>query len=481
MSTIDSLLAALDQALVVTASGKVRIKNETQLRAKIDLLATKSALGLPPEQEAARWLIWETALALGIVPASIQGLYAARGRGETPVNFSVPAINLRALSYDCARAVFRAANALEVGALIFEIARSEIGYTAQRPAEYSASVLAAAIKEGYRGPVFIQGDHFQIGHKKYAANPEAEVGAVRDLIAEAIAAGFYNIDIDTSTLVDLSKPTIPEQQALNTRLCAELTAYIRQLQPKGITISVGGEIGEVGGKNSTEAELRAFLDGYRADLLAQPTPPRTPRGSLTGISKISIQTGTSHGGVVLPDGSIATVAVDFDTLKHLSGVARRDYGLAGAVQHGASTLPENAFSKFPECETCEVHLATGFQNTFYDKLPETLRAEIYDWLKTNAAEERKPNDTDEQFFYRSRKKAIGPFKDKAWNLPDTDRQAIGAAWEKQFRFLFEQLNVVYTRALVEKHTEPVLVHKKLADLHLGAKEKEAEDVSGLAD
>src|SRR3712207_7686140 len=55
----------------------------------------------------------------------------------------------------------------------------------------------------FRGPVFIQGDHFQINAKKYAADPEPEVEAVRAIAREAIAAGFYNIDIDTSTLVDL--------------------------------------------------------------------------------------------------------------------------------------------------------------------------------------------------------------------------------------------------------------------------------------
>ena len=73
---------------------------------------------------------------------------------------------------------------------------------------------------------------------------------MRDLALEAMAAGFFNIDIDSSTLVDLSKPTIAEQQALNTSICAELTAFIRKNQPKGIEVSVGGEIGEVGTKNS---------------------------------------------------------------------------------------------------------------------------------------------------------------------------------------------------------------------------------------
>ncbi len=86
---------------------------------------------------------------------------------------------------------------------LFEIARSEIGYTKQRPIEYSAVVLAAAIKEGFKGPVFIQGDHFQLVRKNYLADPKPETDYIRGLIKEAIEADFYNIDIDSSTLVDL--------------------------------------------------------------------------------------------------------------------------------------------------------------------------------------------------------------------------------------------------------------------------------------
>lgn len=478
-TTLKALLAEMQGALHVTAAGKLKVKDEAKLQANIDLLAYKSALGQGDEVGTARWIIWEAAQALGIYPASINELYLARGRGETPANFTVPAMNLRAMTYDCARAVFRTAAALNAGAFIFEIARSEMTYTSQRPAEYSASLLAAAIKEGYRGPVFIQGDHCQINHKKYLANPEAEVQAVKELIAEAIAGGFYNIDVDTSTLVDINQPTIPEQQAENTRRCAEITAYIRELEPKGVTVSVGGEIGEVGGHNSNEAELRAFMDGYKADLLNMPVKGRKKRGGPAGISKISVQTGTSHGGTVLPDGTIAQVAVDFETLKRLSYVARTEYGLAGAVQHGASTLPENAFSKFPECETCEIHLATNFQNMLYDRLPSDLKNEIYEWVRTNAADERKASDTEDQFLYKSRKKAIGPFKAQVWNLPAEVKGEITTAWEKQFAFLFEQLNIKDTRELALKHTSKVAVRKTLADF--GAADKGGEDVEGLAD
>jgi len=472
------LLASVEHAVSVTPGGKLKLRDDATLKTNIRKLAEKSALGNPIEQGTARWLIWESALALGIYPSSIQGLYAARGRGELPVSFTVPAMNLRAMTFDCARAVFRAAERLDAAAMLFEIARSEMSYTFQRPSEYVSSVLAAAIAEGYQGPVFIQGDHFQVNHKKYLANPQAEIDAVKELAVEAIAAGFYNIDVDTSTLVDISQPTIPEQQRDNTRRCAELTAYIRGLEPKGVTISIGGEIGEVGTRNSTEQELRAFMDGFKADLLEETVKGRHSRNTV-GISKISIQTGTSHGGVVNPDGSMAEVNVDFDTLKRLSFVARQEYGLAGAVQHGASTLPEDKYKHFPLCETAEIHLATNFMTMCFNRLPPELLAEIYDWTRVNAADERKATDTEMQFIYKSRKKAVGPFKAQMWNLPEEQRAVICAAWEAQFYFLFEQLNIKDTRALVDQHIKPVAIHKTLADY--GAAQKEAEDVTGLAD
>jgi len=468
-SKLDELLESL-AGIAARRKDRLIVKNEKQLPGKIDGLMEKAVFGEAEAKSAARWIIWETAQALGVRPASIHEFYKAVGRGEIAKIFTVPAINLRMLAYDSARAVFRAARKLDVGALIFEIARSEIGYSDQRPAEYATAVLGAAIREGFRGPLFIQGDHFQISAKKYAASPEAEVKAIRDLITEAVAAGFYNVDIDTSTLVDISKPTLDEQQKSNYELCLDFTKFIREHEPKGVTISVGGEIGEVGQKNSTPEDLDAFMKGYNAK-----------RGGLLGISKISIQTGTSHGGVVLPDGTLARVAIDFEVLKFLGKKARQEYGLGGAVQHGASTLPESAFHKFVEAGTCEVHLATAFQNLIieHEAVPETLRQEMYEWVKVHAADERKPMDTDAQFFYKSRKKAVGPFKKQFWSLPADAREAIGASLEKTFTFLFEQLNVGGTTDIVKKFIKAPEMRQPLPAG--GVKGAKGESVEGLAD
>jgi fructose/tagatose bisphosphate aldolase len=358
-----------------------------------------------------------------------------------------------------------------VGALIFEIARSEIGYTDQRPDEYLSVVMAAAIKEGYRGPVFVQGDHFQVNAKKFKADPKAEVQAVSDLVEESIKAGFYNIDIDTSTLVDLSPPTVDEQQRNNYEVCANVTAFIREREPDGITISVGGEIGEIGEKNSDETELRAFMDGYYRSL---------PQG-MTGLSKISIQTGTSHGGVPLPDGTLAQVKIDFNVIKELSKVGREAYGMAGAVQHGASTLPDEAFNQFVQNEAAEVHLATGFQNIVYDHegFPADLRQRMYDHIKTAHANEKKEGQTEEQFIYKTRKKGLGPFKAELWELAEDVRGAIRTSLEEKFGFLFDQLNVGNTMDVAARYAPYIEIHKSLEDY--GVEERAEEDTSELAD
>jgi fructose-bisphosphate aldolase, class II len=400
------------------------------------------------EKEHARWLLWELGQAAGVHPSSIQDLYMARGRGQVH-GFTVPAINVRGMAYDTARAIFRTAIKMKAGAFILEIARSEIAYTDQRPAEYVAVMLAAALREGFRGPVFIQGDHFQVNAKKYAANPGPEVDAVKSLAREAIASGFYNIDIDTSTLVDISKPTLDEQQRLNYEVGADILQTVRSLQPTGVTVSVGGEIGEVGTQNSTVEELRAYMDGFNRSL-----PPE-----MAGLSKISVQSGTSHGGVVLADGSIADVKLDLDTLQRLSKVARDEYGLSGAVQHGASTLPDTAFNNFPKRETAEIHLATNFQNMLYDHMPAELRAAIYDWLSTNAKDERKPTDSDEQFYYKTRKKALGPFKEQLWSLPDGAKAVLAKAYDEKFTFLFGQLAIGNTAPIVAQFVKPLVIHR----------------------
>ena len=436
--------------MVSLSNGSVHLENADKLRGTpLDTLVTNSVLNPNGEIRGhCRYIIKSVAQELGIISASIQDLYDARGHGKNK-GYTVPALNIRGLPYEMSRAIFRTAKATDCGAFIFEIAKSEIGYTLQRPHELMAVILGAAIQEQFTGPVFVQGDHFQINAKKYHENRDKEVNGLKALIDEAIQAGFYNIDIDTSTLVTLDPEDVKEQQRLNYEVGVELTSFVREKEPEGITVSVGGEIGEVGKENSNEAELRAYMDYFNEDL-AKINP------SYKGISKISIQTGTSHGGVPLPDGSVAEVQLDFETLENLSRISREDYHLAGAVQHGASTLPSDLFHKFPELETAEIHLATNFQNMIYDSahFPADFKQEIYTHLRQSCADEKKDDMTDEQFIYKTRKKGFGPFRPQFWNLPDKVKVEIGKELESEFHFLFNKLNAQNTTQAVREAGSP---------------------------
>lgn len=178
----------------------------------------------------------------------------------------------------------------------------------------------------------------------------------------------------------------------------------------------------------------------------------------------------------MADGTIAKVKLDFEVLETISKVAREAYGLAGAVQHGASTLPPEVFDRFPKTGTAEIHLATEFQNMIYDQLAAPFKEEIYTYLRDACKDEMKAGQTDEQFIYKTRKKALGPFKRRFWELSPEMRQNIGRVLEEKFESLFGKLNVIRTREAVQKTVKPIQIGFALRD-EIGAAEAESKNAS----
>jgi fructose/tagatose bisphosphate aldolase len=466
----ESIASIIDRTVVINGD-RVSVLNETKLRDNvIDELVHQAVFGDLKDRPVARWLIWEIGQELGIRSSSIHSVYIARGRKVIPNGFTVPAMNFRGMAYDTARALFKAANQANTKAFICELARGEMGYTDQTPAEYVICMIAGAIKEGYTGPLFIQGDHFQPKCSIEPGVPDpGEIDTISKLIKDALDAGFYNIDIDASTLVDLGKPTVAEQQAPNVHYTAEFIDLIRSLEPAGMTVSVGGEIGHIGGKNSTVEDFTTYMNGL------------VDRGGDQAlISKISVATGTSHGGVVNPDGSLAQVQVDFNVLKDITAVAQDEYNIGGTVQHGASTLPENMLHLFPPTGSVEIHLATGFQNMLMDHLefPKPLLQEMYAWIDRTKQEEREEGQTIEQFHYKLRKKCWGAFKQATWDLSDSTKQALRNALTDKFLLIFKELGVNNQADIIMEHTPVHEIHKEVVDFAVPAPIKE---VVGLSD
>jgi len=467
---LPSSVAKLIKGMVEVREGKVVSVVENKLESEgWNVVMEKAVFGSEEEKAAAKWLIWEVGQYVGVRPASINDLYMARGKKEVGLNFTVPAMNLRGMGYDMARAVFKTARRLKVGVLICELARSEMGYTDQPPAEYATMMIAGAIREGWRGGLPIQGDHFQAKAAGPGEPKEGEIESIKQLTKEAMELGFYNIDIDMSTLVDLEKPTEVKQQKGNIKYSLEMAKFIRENEAEGVRVSLGGEIGHIGGKNSTIEDFEAYIEGFNQGL----------GKGMVGMSKISIATGTHHGGVVLADGSLADVPVDFKVLGDVSKACRKA-GISGSVQHGASTLPDEYFKEFPKAEAIEVHLATGFQNIMMDhpRFPKELLKEMYSWLDKEKAEERKEDQTDEQFHYKLRKKAWGEFKKECWQIDKEVKEEIREALEKRFEFMFKELKVVNTEEMAKQWIKGVEAHKTVADFR---GKKEVEEVKGLAD
>lgn len=405
---------------------------------KIDQLAYQ--LAFEQNKEIYFQEIKKIALEKKIFPASLFSLYQKFAK-EQIKEMTIPAINIKTLTYDIACLLFNLIKSLKLGPIIFELARSEISYTNQTPKEYAGIILAAAVKENYQGPVFIQADHYQVNLLRYQKEPSNEIEELKKLIKESIEAGFYNIDIDASTLVNLEKPTLKQQQEKNYQLTAFFTKYIRKIEPKKIKITIGGEIGHIGGKNTTVKEFETFMKGYLSQIQNSKFNSQNEK-KIEGISKISIQTGSTHGGIPLPDGKLAKVNIDFNLIKKIGEIARKKYHLGGVVQHGASTLPEELFSLFPKFNTLEIHLGTEFLNIVFDQLPKGIRKEIYSWIKTNLKSEWKKDWTEEQFIYKIRKKALKIFKKNLWLMNSNEKKPIIIALKEKFTRIFKNLNVV---------------------------------------
>ena len=177
-----------------------------------------------------------------------------------------------------------------------------------------------------------------------------------------------------------------------------------------------------------------------------------------GLSKISVQSGTTHGGVVLADGTIADVKIDLDTLERLSKVARDEYGLAGAVQHGASTLPDTAFHNFPKRETAEIHLATNFQNMLYDTSRPTARRDLR--VARREREGRaKVDRLRRAVLLQDAQEGARSVQEADLGCSRTRRPSSRKAYDEKFAFLFDQLAIGNTAAIVAQFVKPTPIHR----------------------
>ena len=93
--------------------------------------------------------------------------------------------------------------------------------------------------------------------------------------------------------------------------------------------------------------------------------------------------------------------------------------------------------------------------------PSDFKEEIYTHLRKKFASEKKSDQTDEQFIYKTRKKGFGEFKSQFWGLSNDIREGIGKELESKMDFLFDKLAVKNTKDSVTKTVEIVPIQPNL--------------------
>ncbi|MFA5878942.1 MAG: class II fructose-bisphosphate aldolase, partial [Candidatus Margulisiibacteriota bacterium] len=408
-------------------------KEDYTLQSKAHKLFQLIMAGSPEEIKEAVTEINALAARAGIASESIQDHYADKSRGKSKY-VTVPAINGRQFTHLLVYAALEANKKLGTSKnqpVIFELAKSESGYTGQSAEKYTALVKLGYLMAGARNQkIYVQGDHFQVDRVKFwqelakagfvgaksnlnkeeisnldavnkAQTADAKLAyyqnvtkfldqsaAVKEIVnlsRDAIKAGYRNIDIDSSVLERLTGTPFLKQE-WNGLVCAYLISKIRQMEKEldiKKTLSLGGEVGEIGKDSTSKEDFEAYFKVMK-DYLAYLGK------DLLGPSKFAVTTGTAHGGVRDPKtGQIMRkVPIRFDILQNFSDNIKNPW-VTGAsrlvtVQHGASTLDPELYKGFAAIGVGEVHLATEYQlitlNVLKEKAPEVYKKMIANLL-----------------------------------------------------------------------------------------------------
>lgn len=356
-----------------------------------------------------RWLIKAIGQSLNIFSSSTHGLQnilnpPARKKMKTPV------LQTPHLSYDIARAVFQAIQKHHMGPVIFELGESSMESENQSPGEFSATIFAAAIREEYQGPIFIQAHHIQVNTESFQRAPDKEIQKLKNLIIESIATGIYNLWINGFSISHSPQTRQVKTQNPSSQLLAVATDIIRLHEPKNLDISIGGGVKVSGDSKTFEKDIISFLDEYRENL-------QKIGENINGISKISFQ----------PFEEIPT-EIHLMLMNH--------YGLNGRVPLNSSNFSKEVLEDFSGIGGMEFPLNMPFHSLFIDHadLPENIRKTLIGSLSNPSI---------------STNNAI---KKTLWTLPDTLRENIRNQFVEKIIFFFKTFKTTNALEDLQRNT-----------------------------
>lgn len=307
--------------------------------------------------------------------------------------------------------IMRAAKELNA-AVLFEIAKSEVGYTGQSPQEFYDKITGIASELDFNTPYAIHGDHITIKE-----NTLEDIAKAKELIEAEVAAGFTSYAIDASH--NFNFDGLNEREQLSDNI--DITVKLADLIPKDVCLEV--EVGEVGRNNAdgtkkltTVAEAVAFIEalqeqGVKPDLLA-------------------INNGTVHGNIFDKVGNIVEqVGIDIETTKEIAD-AIKPLGVRIA-QHGITGTPLNLMHLLIDAGIAKGNVGTNWQNIYVEHLPEEISFKMVEW--TLASEQaakmkaKKPEISEKELIAKNIKHSTKIYKDELLSLSGEYKEKIDAA------------------------------------------------------
>lgn len=394
----------------------------------VDRLAITAALGDSEDvKEMARFLIRASAISHNIWCDSVSPIFLGIGQGKYQ-GFTIPAINLRGITYYLARRVFHSARRQKAGPIVFQLSSSEMDITGQPPSEYVSCILAAALRENYSGPVFLQASRIGTRDQKTDSLdlPDIKPSA---LIADAIASGIFNLEFECSDDLDETVKLISE---------------IRMHQPDGVSIAVGCTIPLPKSRQTAVQELLGFVTGLKTRLQDLKINE--------SVCKINLVCNSDPMGSDFLDQDQMTGMLDFNRLGALSEILREQLGMAGPVLSSSHEIQADFFDQVATYKISELKMETWIQDLIlnHDRFPTGLREEIRAYLETEYTHLRKADWSDQHFYNNLRSRAWKPYKKTLWSLDHRTRLTISNSFEDRIKLLFENLHVGLNKKLVNR-------------------------------
>ncbi len=232
----------------------------------MDKLVRAAVFGDGPEKEHARWLIWEIGQAVGVSRASIhESVHGARPRRVRTAS-RCRRSTCAAMAYDTARVDLPHGDRQEGGRVHprDRALRDRLHRSAPRRIRRGDARRGAARRiprPGVHSGRPLPGERQEVRGRPDARSGRGEGAGPRGDRGRVLQHRHRHVDAGRSLQADARRAAAAQLRSRRSTFDGRARA-----RADGVTISLGGEIGEVGTQNSTVDELRAYMDGFNRSL-----------------------------------------------------------------------------------------------------------------------------------------------------------------------------------------------------------------------